>query len=348
MRSLEKLVRPSILSFDAYRSGRELYDQNKATILLDANESPYNRPLNRYPDPLQRKVKSLLGPMKRVKENQIFLSNGSDEAIDVIYRCFCTPGKDNVIAIEPSYPRYKAAALINEVEYRPVMLDEDFNLKSSNIMDETDMQTKVVWICSPNNPSGNCIERSEIEKILTQFQGIVVIDEAYSDFSSVPPFRLELEKYPNLIVLNTFSIAWGCASVNMGIAYASPQIIEIMNKVKFPYNVNEVTQREIINILHRTNDVAKNVKAILEEKNLVMEAVSLLRCCVKVFPSDANFFLVRFKDSNAVFEYLKERGIMVRNRHGLPLCDNCLRITIGTKAENAALISALRQFDSLY
>ena len=346
MRSLEKLVRPSILAFEAYKSGRELYNQDEATILLDANESPYNRPLNRYPDPLQRKVKSLLAPMKRVTENQIFLSNGSDEAIDVIYRCFCTPEKDNVIAIEPSYPRYKAAALINEVEYRPVMLDENFRLKSSDVMDNTDLQSKVVWICSPNNPSGNCMQREEIENILAQFQGIVVIDEAYSDFSSEPPFRLQLSKYPNLIVLNTFSIAWGCASVNMGIAYASPQIISIMNKVKFPYNVNEVTQREIMRMLGQTDEVAKSVNAIIEEKALVMKAISLLPFCVKVFPSDANFILVRFKNANAVYKYLMERGIMVRNRHGLPQCDNCLRITIGTKAENAALISALRQFNA--
>lgn len=344
MKKLKDLVRPSILAFESYKSGRELYDQNTARVLLDANESPHNQPLNRYPDPLQRKVKAALAPMKRVSEEQIFLANGSDEAIDVIYRCFCTPGKDNVIAIEPSYARYKAEALINEIEYRPVELDENFQVKCYDLLAEMDSHTKVIWICSPNNPTGNSIDRDEIVKVLNQFQGIVVIDEAYSDFSSVPPLRLELDEHPNLIVLNTFSIAWGCASVNLGIAYASPDIINIMNKVKYPYNVNEITQREILRMLGNTIEVTKSVNAILEERSRVMHAVAELPYCERVYASDANFFLARFKDGPSVYEYLKQKGIMVRNRHNIPLCENCLRITIGTKTENAMLISALRQY----
>ena len=346
MKRLEDLVRPSVLAFESYRSGRELYDQNGAKVLLDANESPYNAPLNRYPDPLQRQAKAALAPMKRVGEDQIFLANGSDEAIDVIYRCFCTPGKDNVIAIEPSYARYKAEAMINEIEYRPVLLDDDFQVKCYDILAEMDSHTKVVWICSPNNPTGNSIDRKEIVKVIDQFQGIVVVDEAYSDFSTVPPLRLELDEHPNLIVLNTFSIAWGCASVNLGVAYASADIINIMNKVKYPYNVNEITQREILKMLRNTVEVSKSVNSILEERSRVMHAVAELPYCERVFASDANFFLARFNDGPALYEYLKGKGIMVRNRHDIPLCANCLRITIGTKTENAALISALRQYEA--
>ena len=342
MKPLEKLVRPSILKLESYRSGRELYDAHSAVVLLDANESPHNSPLNRYPDPLQREVKAVLAPMARVSEEQIFLANGSDEAIDVIYRCFCEPGEDNTIAIEPSYARYRTGALINGVEYRRVLLDEDFQVKCYDILAEMDTHTKVIWICSPNNPTGNNIDRGEIVRLVQQFQGIVVVDEAYSDFSSVPPLRHELEKYPNLIILNTFSIAWGCASVNMGVAYASPEIIDIMNRVKYPYNVNEVTQREMLRMFRNTADVTKSVNAILEERSRVMRAVSELPFCEKVYPSDANFFLARFKNGPAVYEYLKGQGIMVRNRHDIPLCENCIRFTIGTMKENTALISALR------
>lgn len=347
MKKLEQLVRPSILKLESYKSGRELYDMNKAKVLLDANENPHNQLLNRYPDPLQREVKATISPMKRVPENQIFLANGSDESIDVIYRCFCNPGKDNVVAIEPSYARYKAGALINEVEYRRVMLDENFQVTCNDLLEKVDSKTKIIWLCSPNNPTGNSINRKEILDTINQFQGIVVVDEAYSEFSVVPSLRKDMKKYPNLIILNTFSIAWGCASVNLGAAYASPEIIAIMNKVKYPYNVNEVTQREILKVLKDTSEVTKSVSDILEERSRVMEAVSILPYTVKVFPSDANFFLVRFKNGPAIYEYLKKRGIMVRNRHDIPLCENCVRISIGTKSENTALISALRKIDRL-
>lgn len=320
-----------------------MYSIDKTKILLDANENPHIHTLNRYPDPLQREVKAAISPMKRIAENQIFLANGSDESIDVIYRCFCNPGKDNVVAIEPSYARYKAGALINEVEYRPVLLDEDFQVSCHRLLAKTDSRTKIIWLCSPNNPTGNSINREEVLQTIKQFQGIVVVDEAYSEFSVVPSLRADIDKYPNLIILNTFSIAWGCASVNLGAAYASPEIIAIMNKVKYPYNVNEITQREILKVLKDTSEVTKSVNNILEERSRVMEAVAMLPYTVKVFPSDANFFLVRFKNGPAVYEYLKKQGIMVRNRHDIPLCSNCIRITIGTSSENTALISALRK-----
>lgn len=343
MKNLNQLLRRNILELEGYKSGRELYSIDKTKILLDANENPHIHTLNRYPDPLQREVKAAISPMKRIAENQIFLANGSDESIDVIYRCFCNPGKDNVIAIEPSYARYKAGALINEVEYRPVLLDEDFQVSCHRLLAKTDSRTKIIWLCSPNNPTGNSINREEVLQTIKQFQGIVVVDEAYSEFSVVPSLRADIDKYPNLIILNTFSIAWGCASVNLGAAYASPEIIAIMNKVKYPYNVNEITQREILKVLKDTSEVTKSVNNILEERSRVMEAVAMLPYTVKVFPSDANFFLVRFKNGPAVYEYLKKQGIMVRNRHDIPLCSNCIRITIGTSSENTALISALRK-----
>lgn len=343
MKNLNQLLRRNILELEGYKSGRELYSIDKTKILLDANENPHIHTLNRYPDPLQREVKAAISPMKRIAENQIFLANGSDESIDVIYRCFCNPGKDNVVAIEPSYARYKAGALINEVEYRPVLLDEDFQVSCHRLLAKTDSRTKIIWLCSPNNPTGNSINREEVLQTIKQFQGIVVVDEAYSEFSVVPSLRADLDKYPNLIILNTFSIAWGCASVNLGAAYASPEIIAIMNKVKYPYNVNEITQREILKVLKDTSEVTKSVNNILEERSRVMEAVAMLPYTVKVFPSDANFFLVRFKNGPAVYEYLKKQGIMVRNRHDIPLCSNCIRITIGTSSENTALISALRK-----
>lgn len=343
MKNLNQLLRRNILELEGYKSGRELYSIDKTKILLDANENPHIHTLNRYPDPLQREVKAAISPMKRIAENQIFLANGSDESIDVIYRCFCNPGKDNVVAIEPSYARYKAGALINEVEYRPVLLDEDFQVSCHRLLAKTDSRTKIIWLCSPNNPTGNSINREEVLQTIKQFQGIVVVDEAYSEFSVVPSLRADIDKYPNLIILNTFSIAWGCASVNLGAAYASPEIIAIMNKVKYPYNVNEITQREILKVLKDTSEVTKSVNNILEERSRVMEAVAMLPYTVKVFPSDANFFLVRFKNGPAVYEYLKKQGIMVRNRHDIPLCSNCIRITIGTSSENTALISALRK-----
>lgn len=343
MKNLNQLLRRNILELEDYKSGRELYSIDKTKILLDANENPHIHTLNRYPDPLQREVKAAISPMKRIAENQIFLANGSDESIDVIYRCFCNPGKDNVVAIEPSYARYKAGALINEVEYRPVLLDEDFQVSCHRLLAKTDSRTKIIWLCSPNNPTGNSINREEVLQTIKQFQGIVVVDEAYSEFSVVPSLRADIDKYPNLIILNTFSIAWGCASVNLGAAYASPEIIAIMNKVKYPYNVNEITQSEILKVLKDTSEVTKSVNNILEERSRVMEAVAMLPYTVKVFPSDANFFLVRFKNGPAVYEYLKKQGIMVRNRHDIPLCSNCIRITIGTSSENTALISALRK-----
>ena len=344
MRELQDLVRPNIWKLSPYSSARDEYSGHDAHVFLDANENPYNQPLNRYPDPLQREVKPLIAKHKGVRESQIFLGNGSDEAIDLGYRCFTIPGKDNVVAIEPTYGMYRVCADINDVEYRPVRLDEHFQMSANKMLAACDADTKVIWICSPNNPSGNLIDRGEIERVLMSFDGIVVIDEAYSDFSKQAPFRLDIDRYPHLIVLNTMSKAWGCAAIRMGMAFAHEDIIGLFNKVKYPYNINLLTQEKAIELLRKPYDVEKWVALLLEERTHLMSAFRLLPICKQVYPTDANFFLARMTDAQRIYNYLIEKGIIVRNRSRVTLCDNCLRITIGTKAENTQLLAALRQF----
>ena len=337
-------MRPNIWKLSPYSSARDEYSGHDAHVFLDANENPYNQPLNRYPDPLQREVKPLIAKHKGVRESQIFLGNGSDEAIDLVYRCFTIPGKDNVVAIEPTYGMYRVCADINDVEYRPVRLDEHFQMSANKMLAACDADTKVIWICSPNNPSGNLIDRGEIERVLMSFDGIVVIDEAYSDFSKQAPFRLDIDRYPHLIVLNTMSKAWGCAAIRMGMAFAHEDIIGLFNKVKYPYNINLLTQEKAIELLRKPYDVEKWVALLLEERTHLMSAFRLLPICKQVYPTDANFFLARMTDAQRIYNYLIEKGIIVRNRSRVTLCDNCLRITIGTKAENTQLLAALRQF----
>jgi len=344
MKSLEQLVRPNIWSLAPYSSARDEYSGKEAHVFLDANENPYNDPYNRYPDPLQRELKAQLAKIKGVRADMIFLGNGSDEAIDLPYRIFCEPGKDNVVAIEPTYGMYQVCADINNVEYRPVLLDEQYQVHADQLLAATDANTKIIWICSPNNPTGNALHREEIEKVLTQFEGIVIIDEAYSDFSSQKTFRSELAKYPNLIVLNTFSKAWGLASIRLGMAFASPDIIQIYNKVKYPYNVNLLTQRQAMEALKDPYEVDKWVKMLLVERARLMVAFQELPICEKVYPTDANFFLAKMTDAQKIYDYLVDKGIIVRNRTRIQLCNDCLRITIGMKGENNELLAALRQY----
>ena len=344
MKPLEQLVRPNIWSLAPYSSARDEYSGKEAHVFLDANENPYNDPYNRYPDPLQRGLKAQIAKVKGVPAEMIFLGNGSDEAIDLPYRIFCEPGKDNVVAIEPTYGMYKVCADINNVEYRPVLLDEHYQLHADQLLSAADANTKIIWICSPNNPTGNALCREEIEKVLTQFEGIVIIDEAYSDFSSQKTFRSELAKYPNLIVLNTFSKAWGLASIRLGMAFASPEIIQIYNKVKYPYNVNLLTQRQAMEALKDPFEVDKWVKMLLVERTRLMAAFQDLPICEKVYPTDANFFLAKMTDAKSIYDYLVDKGIIVRNRTRIQLCNNCLRITIGMKGENNELLAALRQY----
>ena len=344
MKSLEQLVRPNIWSLAPYSSARNEYAGKAAHVFLDANENPYNAPYNRYPDPLQEDLKNVLASIKGVSAEHIFIGNGSDEAIDLPYRCFCRPGIDNVVAIEPTYGMYKVCADINDVEYRPVLLDEYFQFHADELLSACDANTKLIWLCSPNNPTGNSLNRDEMVKVVEHFEGIVIIDEAYGEFSRQKPMRHELSKYPNLIVLNTMSKAWGSAAIRLGMAFASTEIISLFNKVKYPYNVNFLTQTKAIEILKNKIDVEKWVSILLQERAHLMEAFHLLPICKEVYPSDANFFLARMTDAQRIYDYLVERDIIVRNRSRIQLCANCLRITIGTRSENSELIGALRHF----
>lgn len=344
MKALQELVRPNIWELEPYSSARDEYKGAAASVFLDANESPYNAPVNRYPDPLQWEVKKLLAPVKGVDPEELFLGNGSDEAIDLIYRCFCIPGVDNVVAMAPTYGMYKVCADINGIEYRSVLIDEHFQISAQKLLAEADEQTKAIFLCSPNNPTGNRLDKNEVFTLIQQFQGIVVLDEAYIDFSSEPSFAAVLKKCPNLIILQTFSKAWACAGMRLGIAMASPEIIGIFNKVKYPYNVNILTQERAKEILQNRENVDRWIRMILEERTRLMAAFSQLPITRQVYPTDANFFLARMTDAPAIYNYLVGKGIIVRNRSKIVLCDNCLRITIGTKGENTALLAALRTY----
>ena len=345
MKSLEQLCRPNIWSLAPYSSARNEYAGREARVFLDANENPYNNPYNRYPDPLQLELKAAISKVKGVAPENIFLGNGSDEAIDLPYRCFCRPGVDNVVAIEPTYGMYKVCADINDVEYRPVLLDEHYQITADRLLAACDEKTKIIWICSPNNPTGNNIVREEIVRTIEGFEGIVIVDEAYSDFSSQPSLRADLAKYPNLIVLNTMSKAWGCAAIRLGMAFASQEIIAIYNKVKYPYNVNLLTQQQALEALKDPFEVDKWVRMLKLERDRMIDAFRQLPICEKVYPTDANFFLAKMTDAQRIYDYLVDCGIIVRNRTRIQLCQNCLRVTIGTKTENNELVAALRQYN---
>lgn len=344
MKSLEQLVRPNIWKLAPYSSARDEYSGKEAHVFLDANENPYGAPYNRYPDPLQRELKKQISKVKGIPEDMIFLGNGSDEAIDLPYRIFCQPGRDNVVAIEPTYGMYRVCADINDVEYRPVLLDEHYDFKAADLLAACDSHTKLIWICSPNNPTGNSLNRDEMLKVIQDFEGIVIIDEAYSDFSQQQTFRTELAAHPNLIVLNTMSKAWALAGIRLGMAFASKDIISIYNKVKYPYNVNILTQQQALETLKDPFEIDRWVKTLLGERARLMQAFQELPICEKVYPTDANFFLAKMTDAQGIYNYLVDKGIIVRNRSRIQLCNNCLRITIGLKSENNELLAALRQF----
>lgn len=341
---LEKLVRPNIQRLTPYSCARDEFKGRAAKVFLDANENPYNSPFNRYPDPLQEELKARLAPVKGVAPQCIFLGNGSDEAIDLVYRIFCEPGRDNVVAIAPTYGMYRVCADINDVEYRAVGLRQDFTLDADALLAATDSRTKVIWLCSPNNPTGNALERAAVERVLREFQGIVVVDEAYSDFNDLQPFRLDLDRFPNLIVLNTFSKLWASAAIRLGMAFASPEIIALFNKVKYPYNVNILTQKQALTMLSDLQHINLWRATLLKERSHLLPAIAELPICKAVYPTDANFFLARVTDATDVYRYLVDNGIIVRNRSRVELCDNCLRFTIGTPEENNALLGALRRY----
>ena len=344
MKTLKELTRPNIWALKPYSSARDEYNGAAASVFLDANENPYNLPHNRYPDPLQRDLKAELTRIKQVKAENIFLGNGSDEAIDLVFRAFCEPGVDNVVAIDPTYGMYKVCADVNNVEYRKVLLDDAFQFTADALLAATDEHTKLIFLCSPNNPTGNDLLRTEIEKTLAAFSGLVIIDEAYNDFSSTPSFLQQLDKYPNLVVFQTFSKAWGCAAIRLGMAFASAEIISIFNKIKYPYNVNQLTQQQALSMLQRYDEIEGWVKELIAERGRLMDAFSTLTCVKEIFPSDANFFLARVTDAGAIYNYLVAKGIIVRNRSSISLCGNCLRVTVGTPAENKTLLDALQAY----
>ena len=343
MRTIKELVRPNIWSLAPYSSARNEYSGHVAHVFLDANENPFNGPYNRYPDPLQESLKERLSEVKNVPAENIFLGNGSDEAIDLVYRCFCEPKKDNVVAICPTYGMYEVCANINDVEYRNVMLDENYQITAEKLLAACDANTKAIWICSPNNPTGNDINNEEIEKVIENFDGIVIVDEAYIDFSKQKSFsRYINSETSNVIVLQTMSKAWGSAAIRLGMAFAKKEIIAIFNKVKYPYNVNQLTQEQAMKRLKDTQPVEQWVNILLQERGRTMEAFGELPICEKIYPTDANFFLAKVKDAQKTYDYLVDKGIIVRNRTRISLCNNCLRVTIGTREENNELLGALR------
>lgn len=341
--NLNALVRPNILSLAPYSSARSEFS-GTASVWLDANESPFNGPYNRYPDPLQKQVKERLSAIKGVAANRIFLGNGSDECIDLMYRVFCEPKTDNVVAISPSYGMYEVCADINDVEYRKVPLRDDFSLNVEALIAATDDHTKVIWICSPNNPTGNAFSTADIERVLGAFKGIVVVDEAYGEFSSQESMRFQLDRYPNLLVMQTFSKAWGSAGVRLGMAFASEAIITLFNKVKYPYNVNMLTQQFALKHMDRLGEVQQWIETLLNERTRLIKSLNELEQVEKVFATDANFVLVRVVNADAIYSHLQAQGIIVRNRNKVEKCLGCLRITVGTESENNAVINGIKSY----
>lgn len=344
---LVNLLRENIKTLVPYSSARDEF-HGEAKVFLDANENSIGSPLtkwyNRYPDPHQLKIKEKLSVIKGVPANQIFIGNGSDECIDLLFRAFCNPGKDNVIICPPTYGMYEVSANINDVEIRKAPLLENFQLDLIHLETLVDVNTKIIWLCSPNNPTGNSLHREDIEMVLNNFDGLVVIDEAYINFSRQRSFLPELNEYPNLVILQTLSKAWGLAGLRLGMAFASEEIIAVYNKVKPPYNISEVVQELVLKALDNIEDVNAMIKEIVAERTRLETELPKLKSVVNVFPSDANSLLVKVVDAKAIYEYLLARQIVVRDRSKVILCEGCLRITVGTARENDELINALLSF----
>jgi histidinol-phosphate aminotransferase len=347
MFDLQHILRKNIRDLTPYSSARDEF-QGEASIYLDANEnsfgSPLESPYNRYPDPLQLKVKQRLSEIKGVPPRNIFLGNGSDEAIDILFRAFCRPGIDNVITVPPTYGMYEVSANINDIEVKKVKLLPDYQLDMEGIAEAVDDNTKLIFICSPNNPTGNSIDRQDIETILVNFKGLVVIDEAYINYSRQKTFIQELTEYSNLVVLHTLSKAWGLAGLRLGMAFASEEIIEVFNKVKPPYNVNEASQQLALQALQQVDQVNDWIRLTVTEREKLVKTLGGMNIVEKIYPSDANFILVKTIDARAIYEYLVNKGIIVRDRSKVELCEGCLRITIGTQEENQILTETLQKF----
>lgn len=344
MFNIDSIVRNNIKNLKAYSSARDEFKGN-AKVFLDANENSLGSPTlkwyNRYPDPMQLKLKEKISLVKNVALENIFIGNGSDEAIDLLFRCFCEPGIDNVIIFPPTYGMYEVSANINNVNLKKILLTKDFQLDLPSLEAAIDLNTKIIWICSPNNPSGNSMNREDIEMILNNFDGIVVIDEAYINFSSRRSFVADLNDYPNLVVLQTLSKAWGLAALRLGMAFASIDIIAYLNKVKPPYNISEPVQQLTIQALDEIGQVNDMIVEIVSSRKLLEKSLGNLEEVLKIHPSDANFLLVEFKQAKSMYDYLVSHGIVVRDRSNVLHCESCLRITVGTVNENELLVTAI-------
>ena len=344
---INNLVRENVKQMKPYSTARdEFKDFDIADmIFLDANENPFENGVNRYPDPQQGSVKEVLAKQKFVKTNQILLGNGSDEVLDLLFRAFCEPKKDNVITLPPTYGMYGVLANINAVENREVLLSDDFQPQIEKIIEAVDENTKVIFLCSPNNPTGNSFSDESVAYLLQNFRGLVVIDEAYIDFSKKDSWSNELDEYPNLIITQTLSKAYGLAGIRLGVCYASAEIISVLNKIKPPYNVNELTQKRAIERLGATEKIKAEIESIITQREKLLKELLDVKFVEKIYPTEANFILVKVDDANKRYDKLIAKGIVIRNRTTQPLCDNCLRFTVGTEQENMKLIVALKEMN---
>lgn len=333
-------MRPNIRAMQPYSSARDEF-HGSASVFLDANENPYNAPYNRYPDPMQWRLKERISEIKGVPVESIFLGNGSDEPIDLLLRAFCEPGKEKMLTTDPTYGMYQVAAEVNNVACVKVPLRDDFSLDLPALLARIDDATKLIYLCSPNNPTGNSLGHDVIREVLRRFRGIVVVDEAYIDFSAGPSFLREMGEWPNLVVLQTLSKAWGCAAIRLGMAFASPEIIGVLNKIKYPYNVNLLTQEKALELLDEDR-MHRQLAQILQERTRLCRDLSAIPLVRRIYPTDANFLLVDVGDADGVYHKLVEEGIIVRNRNRVTLCRGCLRITVGTPEEDDKLLAALR------
>lgn len=342
MRPLAELVRPNIRTLAPYSTARDEYGGQRIDVWLDANESPYDNGVNRYPDPRQQRLRELLAARKGIAADRIFIGSGSDEAIDLAYRIFCRPGIDNAVSIAPTYGMYRVAAAVNDVELREVPLGNDFSLPVERLLAAADERSKLLWLCSPNNPTGNAFPAQEIESLLRRFDGIVVLDEAYIDFADGGGFLPRLGEFPNLIVLQTLSKAWGMAGLRLGLAFASEEIAGLFGRVKYPYNINTLTQRAVAESLRR--DISAEVAAIRAERSRLASALAACSCIGQVYPSEANFLLVKTAAPDPLYRELVAAGVIVRNRSRIAGCEGCLRITVGRPEENDRMLETVKNF----
>lgn len=342
MKPLSQLVRPNILALQPYSTARDEYQGGEIEVWLDANESPYDNGVNRYPDPHQRGLKKQLATLKGVRPEQVFIGNGSDEAIDLAFRIFCEPGRDNAVSIAPTYGMYRVAAQTNDVEMREVPLGPDFSLPVEALLAAADDRTKLLWLCSPNNPTGNAFPEREIEQLLRRFEGIVVLDEAYIDFAEGRGFLPRLGEFPNLVVLQTLSKAWGMAGLRLGLAYASEEVAALYGRVKYPYNINTLTQQAVAESLRR--DISAEIAEIRSERERLAQALTAEASIERIYESQANFLLVKTADPDRLYRKLLAAGVIVRNRSRIRGCEGCLRITVGRPGENERLLETVKNF----